>query len=363
MAYYQQQLAHTGDPLTNALMAAFLGDAVELVASTARESLGELCRALATDDALREKATNELYQRPIDWREEDGSPVAVRDGDSPDIDEESSRRLVEINTRGADALLLNSWSITFSDGSTDRDSAEDMQETVTSLIKRIATSAEKVTQIDLHLYFYWRTYGPGAMSFPPSPYRFAIELQVTQWHLSWTTDGAKYAQTLRDALRDIGARYIVSPDAFLSQQPAEAFRVFLGHGSHPDWLILQNELQKHGFTVDEFDGNPRAGQTIQDVVSELLYGHQVGVFILAAEDKLENGSVRGRQNVVHEIGLFQGHHGWQSALVVARRDVEVPSNLQGIVRFDYEHSPVEVASSLSRSLKEHELRLSTSDPC
>jgi predicted nucleotide-binding protein len=59
------------------------------------------------------------------------------------------------------------------------------------------------------------------------------------------------------------------------------------------------------------------------------------VLVMTAEDETAGGEVRARQNVVHEIGLFQGKLGFNRAVVLVEEGVEVFSNLQGIEQIRY----------------------------
>ena len=47
-------------------------------------------------------------------------------------------------------------------------------------------------------------------------------------------------------------------------------------------------------------------------------------------------AIRARQNVIHECGLFQGRLGFDRAIMIVERDIELASNFDGIqqLRFD-----------------------------
>ena len=68
----------------------------------------------------------------------------------------------------------------------------------------------------------------------------------------------------------------------------------------------------------------------------LLDSAAAAVLVLTGEDKTPEGSVWARQNVLHEMGLFQGRLGFNKVLLVADDKVEVPSNIEGwqTVRID-----------------------------
>jgi predicted nucleotide-binding protein len=51
---------------------------------------------------------------------------------------------------------------------------------------------------------------------------------------------------------------------------------------------------------------PVAGITTTARLSELLEAAAFAFLLMTAEDEQIGGSVRARENVVHEVGLFQG---------------------------------------------------------
>lgn len=60
---------------------------------------------------------------------------------------------------------------------------------------------------------------------------------------------------------------------------------------------------------------------------------------MTGEDETADGTLRTRQNVVHEAGLFQGKLGFNRAIVLLEKDVETFSNIEGIqqLRYDQGH--------------------------
>jgi len=63
------------------------------------------------------------------------------------------------------------------------------------------------------------------------------------------------------------------------------------------------------------------------------------LLVLTAEDQTADGAMRARQNVIHETGLFQGHLGFDRAIMVVEEGVELGSNFDGIqqIRFTSGH--------------------------
>ncbi len=56
---------------------------------------------------------------------------------------------------------------------------------------------------------------------------------------------------------------------------------------------------------------------------------------MTGEDTMEDGTIRARQNVIHEIGLFQGRLGFTKAVVLKEEGTEEFSNLYGVHQIRY----------------------------
>jgi hypothetical protein len=139
-----------------------------------------------------------------------------------------------------------------------------------------------------------------------------------------------------DQIEAILLEYPLAAPPELEQEATPSFRVFVGHGNDHQWRILSDELRsQHGYDIEAFEGRPRAGLTIRDVLNDMAQHSAVALLIMTAADEMSNGGVRARQNVVHEVGYFQGRLGWENAIVVAEEGIEMPSNLDGTqqVRF------------------------------
>ena len=67
----------------------------------------------------------------------------------------------------------------------------------------------------------------------------------------------------------------------------------------------------------------------------MLIKSSFAILVLTAEDKDESGSFRARQNVIHELGLFQGHLGFSRAIVLLEEGTEEFSNIHGIHQIRY----------------------------
>jgi predicted nucleotide-binding protein len=113
-------------------------------------------------------------------------------------------------------------------------------------------------------------------------------------------------------------------------------RIFVGHGRSSAWRDLKDHLhEKHGYDVEAYEIGARAGHAVRDILEEMLGKSAFAILVMTGEDVMADGTLRARQNVVHEAGLFQGRLGFTRAIVLLEEGTEEFSNIQGVeqIRF------------------------------
>jgi predicted nucleotide-binding protein len=106
--------------------------------------------------------------------------------------------------------------------------------------------------------------------------------------------------------------------------------VFIGHRRSPLWRELKDFLvDRLHLTVDEFNTVPTAGVATVERLAEMLDAAVFAFLIMTAEDEQPDGNLRARENVVHEVGLFQGRLGFKKAVVLLEEGCEEFSNIRG----------------------------------
>jgi predicted nucleotide-binding protein len=116
--------------------------------------------------------------------------------------------------------------------------------------------------------------------------------------------------------------------------------IFIGHGRSAVWRELKDFIEDRlHLPVDEFNSVPVAGITTIARLSELLDAAAFAFLIMTAEDEQADGKMRARENVVHEVGLFQGRIGFSRAIVLIEDGCEEFSNVHGLgqIRFPKEN--------------------------
>ena len=113
-------------------------------------------------------------------------------------------------------------------------------------------------------------------------------------------------------------------------------KLFIGHGRSAQWRELKDHLTDlHQLEVIAYEVGARAGLSIKEVLETMLAQSSIAFLVLTAEDRDEHGNLHARENVIHELGLFQGRLGFTRAIVLLEEGVTEFSNIHGInqIRF------------------------------
>jgi predicted nucleotide-binding protein len=112
--------------------------------------------------------------------------------------------------------------------------------------------------------------------------------------------------------------------------------VFIGHGRSPLWRELKDFINDRlHLPWDEFNREAVAGKSTIERISEMLNFAGFAFLIMTAEDLHSDDSAHARQNVVHEVGLFQGKLGYKKAIILLEEGCSEFSNIIGLsqIRF------------------------------
>jgi predicted nucleotide-binding protein with TIR-like domain len=154
----------------------------------------------------------------------------------------------------------------------------------------------------------------------------------------------------------------------------EGISVVFGRYSH--WLAEFNDIRySETMSVLLGDHNAReinfwkgldAAQSLLESMIEDIEADRVAVIEgvpskkpdSTGEDETASGSVRARQNVVHEIGLFQSRLGFNKAILLKQLGVEDFTNVDGLQYISFAEDRIEQAfPELIRALKREGLLL------
>lgn len=131
-------------------------------------------------------------------------------------------------------------------------------------------------------------------------------------------------------------------------------KIFIGHGRSPQWEVLRDFLVKeHQLKVEAYEIGARAGLTTKEILEEMLEKFSFALLVMTGEDEDAEGKLHARENVIHEVGLFQGKLGFRRAIVLLEQGTEEFSNIRGIEQIRFEKSLIkekfgEVIETLER---------------
>ncbi|NOK36055.1 nucleotide-binding protein [Corallococcus exercitus] len=140
-------------------------------------------------------------------------------------------------------------------------------------------------------------------------------------------------------------------------RPAPAtgrLKVFIGHGNSEAWWALKEFLSKRlGLEPVEFNSTPATGHTTVERLQKCLEECQLAVLVMTGEDEHPDGNLLARQNVVHEIGLFQAKLGFDKVLILVEDKCTVFSNIHGLTHHSFRRGKIGDCFEDIRAAVEH----------
>ena len=160
---------------------------------------------------------------------------------------------------------------------------------------------------------------------PPMKTR-ALDATVTSLHdlgrLIGVLDETSWSEACQEFLNGSGKK---------RQEGSRAPCVFIGHGRSKLWAHVKVFLSEdQGLRTIEYESKARAGNSIVPILEEMLEEATFAVLLFTAEDETASDTLRARQNVIHEAGLFQGRLGFSRTVILAQEGIELFSNIAGL---------------------------------
>lgn len=107
--------------------------------------------------------------------------------------------------------------------------------------------------------------------------------------------------------------------------------VFISHGTPPDWREVQAFIEKDlSILTLELAQQPNLGRTVLQKLADESNRCSYAVVVMTGDDRFEDGTSRARENVMHEIGYFQGKFGLANVCLLHEEGVNIPSNIHGL---------------------------------
>jgi predicted nucleotide-binding protein len=155
-------------------------------------------------------------------------------------------------------------------------------------------------------------------------------------------------------IRDIDQIFEVRANSELEQPKQEpARRVFLSHGRSNDWRAVQLFIEKDvGLLTLELAQEANIGRTIIEKLIDNSSRCESAVIVMTGDDVANEDEARVRENVMHEIGFFQGRYGRSFVILLHEEGVNVPTNLAGVAYVPFPKGNIEAGFYvLQRELK------------
>ena len=132
-------------------------------------------------------------------------------------------------------------------------------------------------------------------------------------------------------------------------------RIFIGHGRSPLWRELKDFLiDRLNQEWDEFNREAVAGLMTFERINSMLDVAKFAFLIMTGEDELSDQTTQARQNVVHEVGLFQGRLGPKKAIILLEDGCAEFSNIIGLSQIPFPKGHISAVFEEIRKVLERE---------
>lgn len=185
------------------------------------------------------------------------------------------------------------------------------------------------------------------VSFVFAPHNFAdtthVAIDADEWGISATIKAE--ADKIDSLIQDVRSLL----DSAIDQDKVRAllppFTVFVGHGGDRKWEVVRDYISDAGYAIECFEADTRAGNMTLDVVMQMLSRSTVAVVVMTGVEKLRDGRILARQNVVHEIGLAQGLLGVENTIVLLEDGTEEFTNISGLTEVRFPKGEIHITRS------------------
>lgn len=132
-------------------------------------------------------------------------------------------------------------------------------------------------------------------------------------------------------------------------------KIFIGHGRSPLWRDLKDFISERlKLDWDEFNREPVAGFMTFERLTQMLSEAMFAFLIMTAEDEHADASLHARENVIHEVGLFQGHLGQKKAIILLEEGCKEFSNILGLSQIRFPKGVISASYEEIRRVLERE---------
>lgn len=182
-----------------------------------------------------------------------------------------------------------------------------------------------------------------------------LGMQLARHKLRYTGNAghAQFPRVTQDFIRSLDAE---------RRAGARPSGIFIAHGTYPEWLAVQRFVEERfDCPVYSFESSPWGGHQMTEALTKYLDRCSFAVCVLTAEDVTSEGRTLARQNVIHEVGLFQGRHGFDRVALLVEEGCDFVPEPASQYMLPFPHNRInrtfyqlgEIIRSRGFSLKEH----------
>ena len=132
-------------------------------------------------------------------------------------------------------------------------------------------------------------------------------------------------------------------------------KIVIAHGTSPVWKDLRHFLYNRlGLNVEEFNSKPVAGLTVQERLDEMKESACFAFFVLTGDNNHKDGTFHARDNVLHEMGIFQNELGQKKSIILLEDGCEEPTNIAGTQQIRFPKGNIMAVSEEIRKVLERE---------
>lgn len=132
-------------------------------------------------------------------------------------------------------------------------------------------------------------------------------------------------------------------------------RIFIGHGRSPLWRELKDFINDRlHLPWDEFNREATAGHTTTARLQNMMADAAFAFLIMTAEEERTDSTLHARPNVIHEVGLFQGHLGVHRAIILLEEGCSEFSNIIGLTQIRFPKNDIAARFEEIRRVLERE---------
>lgn len=148
---------------------------------------------------------------------------------------------------------------------------------------------------------------------------------------------------LEHLVRDIDQIFEIRANSELEQpKQRDGERVFITHGRSNDWRAVQAYIEKDaGLPTIELAQEANLGRTIIEKLIDNAGKCNSAVIVMTGDDHTADNIARVRENVMHEIGFFQGRYGRNRVILLHEEGVSIPTNLSGVAYIPHPKGQIE----------------------